>query len=391
MTTEEQQQAEGAEATPPKSSFKQLAASIFGAAYQPSQTTEVDSDEEQDQKREEAQTDRGSSQTDRQEGEEGEEGRDDESRDKPDGGDAADADSAEGETADTGDSDGEELVGSLEELITHLELDREWAEELKVAVKVNGETKQVPIRDVVASYQMREAAEQRLEEAKSRAVAIQQEAVKQQEAINQHFGVAARFLQKATQELFADNKSVNWEQLRADDPAEFAARRADLQERQSRIEAMKQEFATEYQSAIEEQRAKLQQASQSRLATEAQELVKKLPEWKDPAKMQAEQQKLVGYLTKNVGFSQDELAGASDHRIVVLAAKAMRYDEMTKTLDTKGKRIAKQPKVMKPGAAVSDGGVSRAVQTAQSRLKQTGSIEDAFALVQARKKAPRAK
>src|SRR5690606_8155953 len=58
---------------------------------------------------------------------------------------------------------------SLQELIEANEWDPEWVNALKVSVKVDGKPGEATVKDLVDSYQMRQAAEHRLEEAKAKA------------------------------------------------------------------------------------------------------------------------------------------------------------------------------------------------------------------------------
>lgn len=63
------------------------------------------------------------------------------------------------------------------------------------------------------------------------------------------------------------------------------------------------------------------------------------------------QTKLVSYLTKDLGFSAEEIDNVGDHRLFVIADKARRYDELQ---SKKVRPTKKAPKVMKRKSARQD-------------------------------------
>jgi len=70
----------------------------------------------------------------------------------------------------------ESPISSFSELIEHYELDPDWATTLRVPVKIDGQTSEATMADLVASYQIKEAATHRLEEAKAKAKQIVEDA-----------------------------------------------------------------------------------------------------------------------------------------------------------------------------------------------------------------------
>ena len=106
---------------------------------------------------------------------------------------------------------------------------------------------------------------------------------------------------------------------------------------------------------------------------------------KDSEKAMAEKTKLVGYLTRE-GFAQNDVLGASDHRLIVMARKAMLFDELQVSSKAAMKKVAALPKVMKPGASKPQSQVStEKLQQARARLQKSGSLDDAFALLKAQR------
>jgi hypothetical protein len=246
-------------------------------------------------------------------------------------------------------SEDEEVpISSVSELIEHNAYDPEWFNALKVPIKVDGKPAEATIQDLVASYQMKEAAERRLEEAKSKAKTVTQELAEKSEAVQGQFAVAAKMIERVEALVDRESSSVDWKRLREDDPAEYSAKKAELAERRQEIEQMKRDAAEDYRKATEGQWQETAKQQRERLHAEHAALIEKLPDWRDESKAAEEKGKLAKYLISQE-FTEQDVMGASDHRLIVLARKAMLYDEGRTKVDAAKKRVAKVPKVMKPG------------------------------------------
>lgn len=123
-------------------------------------------------------------------------------------------------------------------------------------------------------------------------------------------------------------------------------------------------------------------------------LVEHVPEFADKAKAAKLSDAALETL-RDLGFSDDELGKLwtgqadvplRDHRIQRLIINSVKYEQAQKA---KAVAVAKPvPQVQKPGVAQPKGSVADAnVQALNSKLKTSGSVNDAFALYQARKKA----
>lgn len=302
----------------------------------------------------------------------------DETEEQPEGQDEAE------EQPDGGEEE-EAVVSSLAELIESQQWDPEWVQGLRVPVKIDGKESEVALSEVLKSYQMSEAAEKRLTEAKeAQRQAKEALAAKQQELTGQ-FSVAAKLIQSAEGLLDADIAKVNWDELRRDDPAEYAAKHTELSQRRAQIEDMKREAIQSYQQTAYQQANESAAEMQERFQREEQQLLEKLPEWRDQAKAEQSKRQLVTYLTGQ-GFDPEDVANAVDHRLIVMAEKARKYDEMQGKTKTAMKKVAKIPKVLKPGAPKPPEAVkTEKVGQLRQRLQKSGNIEDAYRLLQARR------
>lgn len=290
----------------------------------------------------------------------------------------------DGETESATETD-EAPISSVSELIEHLETDPEWFNGLKVQVKVNDKPVETTLSDLIKNYQIEEAAKDRLEQAKAKAQAVNQELAEKSQALEGQFAVVAKMVEGAEALLNQDVRAVDWAKLREDDPAEYAARHAEIRERRDRIELMKRDAVTSWQEAGAKTQAERLVQLRQHLQSEQSALLENLPEWRDDAKAKAEKAQLADYLLKR-GFTQQDVMGASDHRLVLLARKAMLFDQGQAKVDVAKKKLAKVPKVMKPGAAKPQEQISRErLEHSHSKLRKTGSFDDALAYLKAKR------
>lgn len=246
----------------------------------------------------------------------------------------------------------EAVVESWHELIEAQGWDPEWANGLKVPVKVNGEAGEATFDQLVRSYQTQEAASQVLEQAKAQREEARQQEAAQKAQWEQSIGISAGILQEQLAGVEEAMKSPDLAKLRENDPAEYAARQHDLQQQRAQVVNKIQTLAQNVQQIRAQAEAKAQQSQQEQLRVESERLLEKLPEWRDPSVAQAEQSQLVDYLIGR-GFSQEEAMGASDHRLILLARDAMKGQQATVKTDAAAKKVQKVPKVLKPGAPKS--------------------------------------
>ena len=79
-----------------------------------------------------------------------------------------------------------------------------------------------------------------------------------------------------------------------------------------------------------------------------QELLKKVPEWKNPEVRQAESLKLRNVLSE-YGFNEQEIGSLFDNRTVKLVHDLMKLKTKQTEVDNAKAVVMKAPKVLKPG------------------------------------------
>lgn len=277
-------------------------------------------------------------------------------------------------------------VESLDDLADHFGVEKADLYNLKVPVTMpDGSRAEVSLGEWKDSY--RASAESTQEAQKAAAARQQYEQQRQQmaSAWEQKVREAANTLTIAEQQVVGEFQQIDWNGLREQDPAEWAARRQLFQERMNNLEASKRELASKWQQQQQQQQQEQQQQIGQILETERQELLRSLPEWANEETATAERSALSQYL-RSSGFNHDEVNSVADHRLVLMARKAMLYDK-----EMAGASAAKK-RVVKIGKKTVSPGTTRGKQTARDdrnvalrkALKSSGKVEDAAALIRAR-------
>ena len=175
--------------------------------------------------------------------------------------------------------------------------------------------------------------------------------------------------------LQEQSKAVNWEQLLQTDPVEYLKQQHLAQSRQA---ALQQNYA-EQQRVNAQIQAERETAHSRHLQQQQETLLAKLPEWKDEAKAKADKTAIRDYLSSQ-GFEADELAQVSDARSVILARKAMLYDQIVSKAQAAAKKVSTLPnKVERPGGGEPQNLDRRAAS--YQRLSKSGRVEDAASLI----------
>lgn len=153
------------------------------------------------------------------------------------------------------------------------------------------------------------------------------------------------------------------------DPVGYLTKQRTLQEGQAKL-AQAQGELSKLTAQQQEERAAAETAY---YADQQAKLLAKVPEWKDPKKQEADVAAMKEYLGTQE-FTPEEQR-FPDHRLVILARKAMQFDQLMERAKGAVKKVAALPvKVERAGAP--DTGNSKKVE-AFKRLSKTGSVDDA--------------
>lgn len=179
----------------------------------------------------------------------------------------------------------------------------------------------------------------------------------------------------AMQRLLNKYQGVNWDQLRALDPAEWAAKRAEMQDEYTQLQTIRQQALSATQTQWQQQQAEEAGKIQQYLREQAEQVKTLVPEFADAEKVPELQKATVNWM-RSQGYSDFEIAMVSHSAKLV---KMVRDQIKLSSADTAAKKVPVQPKrFIKPGAAQQRGSKEAdAYKAARSKLRKSGKLDDA--------------
>lgn len=246
------------------------------------------------------------------------------------------------------------------------DIQNESSEEPTYQVKVQGQTMEVTLDELLQGYQ-REAdytrSKQDLSLEKSR---LDQTLQRSQSEINQKLAKLNELNSAAQAQLQQEYANIDFERLYEDDPAEASKLEHKMRKRADNL----QRIHYETQQAQQEELARFVQDEQSKMLS-------LIPEFNDPNKASALRNDMKSYLSRQ-GFKDQEINSIYDSRQVMLIRDALAYDKIRRANPKVKKKVVNAPKVVKSGSPKT-----AAEQNAQlrkdklNRLKKSGGVRDA--------------
>lgn len=264
---------------------------------------------------------------------------------------------------------------SVEDYLSHAKLEPNSFYELPVTVKVDGKTSTVPLKDVLKSYQLEGHVQE-----KSRALAEQRQQweadrTAAQQALGTQLQQAQSLGNLAHQQLLAEYQGINWNQLRIEDPAGWAVRNQEFQNRANQIAGHLNQVQQHQQQLAAQQQ---QELTTKVIPAEQERMYDARPEWRDSTKFQADTASMKQY-AQTLGFKPAELAGIYDHRIMIALHDAARFAALQAKSPDALKRVRSAPIVTQPGARIARDPKVAALTQAKEALRRNPRSSDAQA------------
>jgi len=171
-----------------------------------------------------------------------------------------------------------------------------------------------------------------------------------------------------------EQQKIDWQALLDSDPVEYLKQQHLAQSRQAALQQTHQELQKVHELAKAEQETSFKK----HLESQREQLLAKVPEWKDEAKMKAGTAEIKAYL-KAAGYTDAEISTVHDHRAVLNVRKAMLYDQMIAKASAAAKKVQQLPQRVERAAGGESGSIDKRT-TAFQKFNKSGSVEDAGAL-----------
>lgn len=300
-------------------------------------------------------------------------------------------DSDGGDVSSAPERDSEEIeIGDLNGLAEYLNVDPADLYNIAIPFTKNGQKDEFTLGDLKDKYQRFEETEALRADAQAQRDAYEAGVQQAQQAAQDYALQASAIAQAMEQSLLQDFGQINWQALQQQNPAEYIRQQQALAQRQNQLQQMKQsawENIEKQKSLFQEQENHFKQ---QRLLREQQALLKAVPEWRDQKVADAERHELARYMVER-GYSEEEINAVDDHRAILLVRDAMKYRAMASKGEIAAKKVIKLAKnIVKPGTRQTASEQTNDQERGlRKNLKQTGSVQDAAALVSRRLKLGR--
>lgn len=293
--------------------------------------------------------------------------------------DGADLVGTEGTADEAADADEIELPDTLDELAEALEIPVAKLQSIKIARKVDGKTELVTLAEAVEQHQLHADYQRKTRSLSEERKAFEAKRTEAQQALESKIrdldsaiGAAVHILQA---EGLSDEALERLEQEKGFE----AAYKARVQ-RDKKL-AQLNHVIQQKNAAMQQQAEQFEQQKHSFRAEQQEALYAARPALRDTQKMLEFETSLLSYMTES-GYDRDDvlkwMAGPFDHRQVLIAEKAMKYDRLVAEGKKKGVVGEKAGRVLKPGAA----GVAEKVRSFDAlkhnfrRARDSGSRQD---------------
>jgi hypothetical protein len=278
-----------------------------------------------------------------------------------------------------------ELPDTLDGLANALGIQPEQLNNLKVTVKVNGQERAVTLADAIKGHQLdadyRQKTAEIADQRRQFDAAVEAATHKWQERFQRADALAALLEQQT-----GAKDQAYWDAYLKDHGAEaYLGEKARWDSQMGALQqaqAEKQRLAHDQMAQTAQQRIQYRQDQQQKLAAAD-------PTFANPAKAADFDKRFSAYLQETYKFTAKEVdewvGGVWDHRHVLLAKKAMAYDDLQKAKPELNKKLANLPKVIVPGAARPKAdAAAEANRNLANRARKTGKLEDVAKLFERR-------
>jgi len=242
----------------------------------------------------------------------------------------------------------------------------------RYTVKVDGEEIEVDLDELRNGYQRQQSFTRKSMELANQRKAFEQEAaeVKQmRDAYAQQLDLLSAQIQQTVQQ------EPDWRAL-AETMSErdlFLAKTEwdQYKEQQKAVEAERQRVA-------EQQMQDHQRNLEKHLQHQRADMLQRIPDWQNDDIRENERQEVIKYAQRRIGFSEEEIANASDARAIELLYKAWKWDNLQSKKPAAKKRTREAPKMAKAGRPKTKREVAtRSRQQARKRFEDAGTVDAA--------------
>lgn len=311
---------------------------------------------------------------------------DEQTTDAPNEEDTDDAEELSDESTDVDETDESEEDTDDDQTLTEMlgiddsQIDVTDDGAIMINVKVDGQTSQHSLAEVIKSYQLESSVTKKSQALSEERKKFEEAAAAKALEIKNTLEQNVNLTQMLEQELMADYEKVDWDDLRQYDPAEWTAKRQEFGTKYQRIQRLKTELTGQTEQVEQAQTQEQQAAQQAYLKSQWGTMIDNNPSWSEPETYKKDMGSMKDFAKTTYGFTEQDLNAVTDARIIELLKDAQAYRKGAKVAS---KKLKKVPRIQKRGGVRKTPKVSKsdkltkaanAAKGAQKRALQSEAV-----------------
>ena len=240
----------------------------------------------------------------------------------------------------------------------------ELSEEPIFPVVIDGQKYEVNQNELINGYQRQADYSRKTEELSIERKQQEDQIQRERDAVQTQMANLHSLEQSLKSQLDSELQSIDFDRMYEEDPVQASRLQYQMQKRQKDLDAARMQIHQQQQSVSEQEK----------------QMFIKMPEMKDAAKSTEIRQNMKTYLSDQ-GYMDQEIAGLTDHRMLLILKDAMAYRRLQKSKPGLVKKVADAPRVVRSGTAKTKGErKDLAMNDNKKRLAKTGRWQDAAAI-----------
>jgi hypothetical protein len=242
---------------------------------------------------------------------------------------------------------------------------------------VDGERKNVPLSELVSSYQLQSHVNNKsmaLENERKEFRQITETAYKE---LTERLTGLDSLMKINEDNLSKEFSSIDWDELRVQNPSEWSALRQEFAERAQQLTRAKALVTEEAERVNKDTLEKQQERVKAFIAEESKKAVANNPNWADDTVRVKEVREIISFMKTTYGFDDNSVNTISDSRMLSIVQDAMKFRSGQSGLQEKKAKVV--PKFKKPGVTRANSASlakARDVKAKKAAAKKSGKIGD---------------
>ncbi len=218
-----------------------------------------------------------------------------------------------------------------------------------VITKVDGVTETVSLKDLVSGFQNNKFNTHKSQSLSEEKKLFDEEKIQLTSEYNQRLDSVTSLADYLSKKITGNYEEIDWQQLRIEDPAEYAAKRQDFASQAQELQQLQGALNSERTAQQEEMGKKGLELRQTYLKDEFEKVLVNNPTWRDETVFNSTMTEMKTFLSDSYGFNDNDFATVADSRLFELMkdAKSYRDGKLSTDKKTKNKKVPKFQKSTK--------------------------------------------